>query len=132
MERVFLDANVLFSAAYKSTRLRLLWKLPDVQLVFSTYAVREAELNLKHIRPEAVGELIELLKKVEILSVTNLKPLPSSISLVEKDVPILQAAIFTKATYLLTGDVRHFRNLFGVTVAGVVILPPAEFFKGKD
>jgi hypothetical protein len=52
MERVFLDANVLFSAGYKSTRLRLLGTLPDVILLSSDYAVREAELNLKQFRPE--------------------------------------------------------------------------------
>lgn len=132
MERVFLDANVLFSAAYKRTRLRLLWDLPDVQLVSSAYAVREAELNLEQTRPEAMGELTELLKKVEILSVTNLELLPPSISLIEKDIPILQAAIGTKATHLLTGDVRHFGNLFGQSVEGVVILPPAQYLRGKD
>ncbi|MBW4616734.1 MAG: hypothetical protein KME21_26500 [Desmonostoc vinosum HA7617-LM4] len=96
MERVFLDANVLFSAAYKSTRLRLLWRLPDVQLISSAYAVREAELNLEQIRPEALSELTELLKKVEIVITINLEPLLPSISLVEKDVPILQAAIGSK------------------------------------
>lgn len=132
MERVFLDANILFSAAYKSTRLRLLWKLPNVQLVSSRYAVKEAELNLEQSRPEAIGELTELLKKVEILTVNYLEPLPPSISLVEKDAPILQAAIVTKATHLLTGDFRHFGSLFGVTVEGVLIVPPGEYLKGKD
>lgn len=47
MKLVFLDANVLFSAAYreKSGRLRL-WNLPGVKLITSAYAAREAIVNL--------------------------------------------------------------------------------------
>jgi hypothetical protein len=37
-----------------------------------------------------------------------------------------------KATHLLTGDIKHFGSLFGVTVEGVLILPPAEYLKGKE
>jgi hypothetical protein len=132
MERVFLDANVLFSAGYKSTRLRILWTLPDATLLSSDYAVREAELNLSRFKPEAVEELNRLLKGVTISPQTQLPPLPANIALVQKDAPILQAAIGVQATHLLTGDVKHFGHLFGVTVQGVLILPPAEYLKGKE
>lgn len=132
MERVFLDANVLFSAGYKSTRLRILWTLPNVTLLSSEYAVREAELNLSRFKPEAVEELNRLLKGVTISPQTQLPPLPANITLVQKDAPILQAAIGVQATHLLTGDVKHFGHLFGVTVQGVIILPPAEYLKGKE
>lgn len=131
MERVFLDANVLFSAGYKSTRLRILWTLTDVTLLSSEYAVREAELNLSRFKPEAVEELNRLLKGVTISPQIQLPPLPANIALVEKDAPILQAAIGVQATHLLTGDVKHFGHLFGVTVEGVLILPPAEYLKDK-
>ena len=131
MERVFLDANVLFSAAYKNTRLRTLWTLPEVALLSSDYAVREAELNLSQFRPETVGKLRELLLGVTISSFAQLPPLPAGITLVEKDAPILQAAIRVQATHLLTGDVKHFGPLFRVAVQGVLILPPAEYLKGK-
>ena len=132
MERVFLDANVLFSAGYKSTRLRILWTLTDVTLLSSEYAVREAELNLSRFKPEAVEELNRLLKGVTISPQIQLPPLPANIALVEKDAPILQAAIGVQATHLLTGDVKHLGHLFGVTVEGVLILPPAEYLKGKE
>ena len=47
MDRVFLDANILFSAAYRPTsRLLQLWSLPDVELLTSPYAVEEARRNL--------------------------------------------------------------------------------------
>ncbi len=132
MERVFLDANVLFSAGYKSTRLRILWTLPDVILLSSDYAVREAELNLKQFRPEVVVALKELLKGVTISSFAQLPPLPADITLVEKDAPILQAAIGVQATHLLTGDIKHFGPLFGVTIQGVLILSPAKYLKDKE
>jgi predicted nucleic acid-binding protein len=131
MERVFLDANVLFSADYKSTRLRILWTLPNVTLLSSEYAVREAELNLSRFKPEAVEELKCLLTGVTVSRQIQLPPLPANIALVEKDAPILQAAIGVQATHLLTGDVKHFGHLFGVTVEGVLILPPAEYLKDK-
>lgn len=47
MDRVFLDANVLYSAAYsRDAGLQRLWKLPQVELLTSAYAVGEARRNL--------------------------------------------------------------------------------------
>ncbi len=47
MDRLFLDANVLFSAAYREDAgLVELWKLEDVELVTSAYAFEEARRNL--------------------------------------------------------------------------------------
>ena len=42
-------------------------------------------------------------------------------------VPILLAAIEGGATHLLTGDREHFGPYFRLEVAGVLILPPAEY-----
>jgi len=45
--RVFLDANVLFSAVYRGDAgLLKLWKLTDVILITSAYAATEARVNL--------------------------------------------------------------------------------------
>jgi predicted nucleic acid-binding protein len=45
--RVFLDANVLFSAAYKEdSSLLAFWKADKFSLVSSEYAVIEARRNL--------------------------------------------------------------------------------------
>ena len=44
MDQVFLDVNVLFSAAYRvDTPLRKLFSLPNVMLVTSAYALEEAK-----------------------------------------------------------------------------------------
>lgn len=83
------------------------------------------------MRSGAVDDLKRLLTGVMVSRQIELPPLPANIVLVEKDAPILQAAIGVQATHLLTGDVKHFAHLFGVTVEGVLILPPAEYLKYK-
>ncbi len=130
MDRVFLDANVLFSAAYKPTsRLRELWTLPHVTLLSSSYAVAEAEVNLAKARTDAVQELEALLEQVVVVKILDTGALPEGVTLVEKDRPILLAAISVKASHLLTGDLRHFGHLFNIRIEGVLILPPAEYLK---
>lgn len=132
MDRVFLDANILFSAAYKPTsRLRALWVLPHVTLLSSSYAVAEAEVNLAKGQPLAVKELEALLEQVVVMKVLDTGALPKDVTLVEKDRPILLAAINVKASHLLTGDQQHFEHLFNVSVEGVLILPPAEYLKRR-
>ena len=43
VDRVFLDANVLFSAAYsEGSRLRELWRLAETELLTSAFALEEA------------------------------------------------------------------------------------------
>jgi hypothetical protein len=52
LDRVFLDANVLYSAAYlKLSGLIRLWNLDEVQLLRSAYAIEEARRNLAMDRP---------------------------------------------------------------------------------
>jgi len=60
MARLFLDANVLFSAAYRSdTGLLKLWKLREVVLCSSRYALEETRIDLNHevqrTRPSEAG-----------------------------------------------------------------------------
>jgi hypothetical protein len=93
VDRVFLDANILFSAAYRPyAGLRQLWEVPDVELVTSAYAVEEARRNLD--RPEQRAALQVLLQSVEVLATSPGDP-PSAvpIELAEKDRPILAMAV---------------------------------------
>ncbi|MDY0001326.1 MAG: PIN domain-containing protein [Polyangia bacterium] len=124
-DRVFLDANVLFSAAWReSSGLLRLWALPEVELMTSAYAAEEARVNLQE---EAQRErLAELIGRLQVAS-GGLAELPAEVVLAEKDRPILAAAIAAGATHLLTGDVSHFGKLFGKAVKGVLILRPAEY-----
>jgi hypothetical protein len=47
MDRLFLDANVLFAAAWRpKAALARLWELGDAELLSSDYAIEEARRNL--------------------------------------------------------------------------------------
>jgi hypothetical protein len=121
---------VLFSAAYKTdTRLLQLWKLKDVALFSSGYAVQEARINLPHEDQRTrLNKLTVLLDLVD----TSHGTLPRGITLPEKDVPILLAAIEARCTYLLTGDVRHFGPYLGKKIGGIQIALPAQYLRLRD
>ena len=130
MDRVFLDANVLFSAAYRvETPLRTLFTMPRAQLVTSAYALEEARRNLSAEQQQA--ELERLCRSVEVVSVLPPQGELSVLAkLPENDRPILWAAISVRATHLLSGDFKAFGCLYGQTINGVSIMPPAVYLKG--
>lgn len=102
-----------------------LWLLPDTLRCTSDYALEEARRNLRSAEQQArLGDLL-----VDMSVVEGLVPLPEAIELVAKDRPILQAAIYSRATHLLTGDKRHFRHLDGHRVAGVLIQRPGDYLR---
>ena len=127
MDRLFLDANVLFSAAYRSnTGLLELWKLKEVVLCSSRYALEEARINLNSEVQRT--RLVRLAGKVQLFEPGE-HGVPHGVVLPEKDVPILLAAIEAHATHLLTGDVRHFGSHFDKRVEGVLVLLPGEYLR---
>lgn len=129
MDRLFLDANVLFSAAYKSdSRLLSLWAVRNVSLCSSYYALQEARINLS--REDQWKRLSELSGARELFTAEQ-SALPPGILLPNKDAPILLAAIEARATHLLTGDARHFRPYFGKTIEGIVIIQPGEYLRRR-
>ena len=129
MDRLFLDANVLFSAAYRpDARLLQLWKLPDVALCASHYVIEEARINLAELdQRERLGRLTRVLHLFDAVA----GKIPREISLPEKDVPIMLAAIEAHATHLLTGDVRHFGRYFGKRIGGILIMLPAAYLRSR-
>ncbi len=127
MDRLFLDANVLFSAAYRpGAGLLRLWRLPKVVLCSSRYALEEARANLS--TDSQRSRLATLCAALEFFE-SESGELPAGASLPEKDSPILLAAIAARATHLITGDLRHFGPYFGKKLAGVAILPPADYLR---
>lgn len=126
MDRLFLDANILFSAAYgTNARLLRLWELERVELDTSDFAVEEAHRNLRtHHQRE---RLSRLLTGMRIVQESEHFTLPRGVLLPEKDRPILLAAIDASATHLLTGDFEHFGPYYRDVIGGVKILPPAEY-----
>lgn len=130
MDRLFLDANILFSAAYRpDSGLRRLWEIAGVQLITSTYAEEEARRNLgTSVQHATLDELLRHIKVLLLQPGSSL--LPAGLELPDNDRPILEAAIFSQATHLLTGDMKAFGAYYGCAIAGVLILPPSAYLRG--
>ncbi len=125
---MFLDANVLFSAAYlPEAGLRRLWRTHGIRLIASAYAVEEARFNLQE--PDARQRLERLVEDVEVVPEGPERPMPPGVVLPAEDRPILLSAIAAGAVFLLTGDRRHFGPHYGKRIEGVLILPPGEFLR---
>ena len=124
--RVFLDANILFSASKPKSRIRALIDLASQhgESITNAYAVEEARRNLALKQPAFVAELDKLTEKLKIVTALSAK---IEIKLPPKDVPILAGAIAGSATHLLTGDERDFGAYFGKTIQGVKIVSPQIF-----
>jgi hypothetical protein len=133
VDRPFLDANVLFSAAYQPANpIRALWQLADTELLTSALAIREAQDALAQKRPARLPDLAALLAGVT--QVPDPPPgltLPAGMQLPSKDQPIFLAALYAQATHLLTGDLKHFGAYLGQTIAGILILRPAVYLQGR-
>jgi predicted nucleic acid-binding protein len=130
MDRLFLDANILFSAAYRADAGLLdLWKLKNVTLCTSPYALEEARINLLE---DGQKERLTRLATVLEFNDAALHELPQGISLPEKDVPIMLAAIEARASHLITGDLRHFGPYFGKKISGVLIVLPGDYLKSRS
>lgn len=131
MDRLFLDANVLFSAAYRpGAGVVRLWHTPEAVLITSEYAVEEARRNLSG--PDQLLRLDELLESVErIPAVTPAPELREGVELRDKDWPILAGAVASNATHLITGDVRDFGTYFGRRLLGVLVQTPAAYLTSR-
>lgn len=129
MDRLFLDANVLFSASYRpNAGLLEFWKLSNAVLCSSRYALAEAEINLTgDVQRRRLAKLAANLEFTDAI----LRQLPAGVFLPEKDRPILLAAIDAQATHLITGDLRHFAPLFGKRIEGVWIMTPSQYLKSR-
>jgi uncharacterized protein len=127
--QLFLDANVLFSAAYRANSgLRVLWTDGETaRLLTTSYAVEEARRNL----PDAAARarLVDLLRGVTLVMDVLAGNLPDTVRLPEKDRPILLSAIAANATHLITGDRMHFGPYFGKRIAGILIERPADYLQ---
>jgi len=130
VDRLFLDANVLFSAAYREDAgLAKFWELDDVELVTSAYAFEEARRNLSD--EEQIERLQTLVGQLSIVPESDVE-LPNGVELKEKDVPILQAALASDASHLLTGDRRDFGRYFGKRLAGVLVMSPRHYLESRE
>ncbi len=130
MDRLFLDANILFSAAYREdSGLLQLWKLLDVELITSAFALEEARRNLDS--EDQKTRLNSLMQDLEVMPERRDLDLPQGIDLVEKDKPILAVALAAGATHLITGDLRHFGNYFGKWIRQTLVVTPRDYLSSR-
>jgi predicted nucleic acid-binding protein len=126
--RVFLDANILFSAAKSDGAVRELLTRMSAGghvPVADSYVVAEARRNLEAKGAEALTALDALLIQVELAAYqwTALPPKTAAL-LPEKDQPVLAAAFRLQCEALVTGDRKHFGKLYGRIIDGVAIHSP--------
>jgi predicted nucleic acid-binding protein len=127
--RIFLDANILFSAARADGAIRqMLTLLQNAKhsCWVDAFVLEEARRNLAAKAPSGLAELETML---EGFHTATMQPrdlaLEAGFPLPEKDRPVLSAAIRAKCDALVTGDRAHFGPLYGQCLHGVTICSPA-------
>jgi len=126
--RIFLDANILFSAAKSDGAARLLLNLlrkAGHECCVDGYVTEEARRNLAAKAPGGLAALEALLPRLQREGAQHADAaLEAALPLPEKDRPVLAAAIRHGCAALVTGDRSHFGPLYGKTLHGVAIHSP--------
>ena len=132
--RVFLDANILFSAGKSDGAIRQLLRhltLAKHTLVADSYVQLEAQRNIAaKADAQAVRDLDALLSKVDISAVQFTQSSPAlqaaALWLPEKDRPVLLVAMVLACDVLVTGDSTHFGPGYGKRFEGVTVCSPRQ------
>jgi hypothetical protein len=133
VRRIFLDANVIFTAAHNPTGkaallIELAAQLPW-QIVTSRLAEEEARRNLENKYPQSLPRLATILAGMEIIP--GGEGLNCPLDLPAKDRPIFEATLLIGATHLLTGDIGHFGPHMNMPdkTSGIIVQTVADFFR---
>lgn len=133
--RVFLDANVLFTAAHnpegKAALVIELGRRGHWALATSRYALEEARRNLDRKLPHSLDGLSLLLRGVRLVDHRPALRFPAALA--GKDQPIFQAAVDWDATHLLTGDMKDFGAFMNKPeeTFGIVVQTVADFLRAR-
>ena len=129
--RLFLDANILFTAAHnpngKAALVISLGQAGLLQLATSSYTRAEAHRNLQRKYPACVEIFEQQLATICLVAESDQGICPDGLA--EKDCPIYRAAQASKADVLLTGDIRDFGFLMNAPnkTEGLLIQTVADF-----
>jgi len=131
--RVFLDANILFSAAKTDGAVRrFLKQLIEAghTCVADDYVVAEARRNLMRKGAQEVAVLEALLPRLELAAaVAGADSVREVAWLPPKDRPVLASANRQRCDALLTGDRSDFGSGYGRIFAGVAIHSPRSLLE---
>jgi predicted nucleic acid-binding protein len=126
--RIFLDANILFSAAKSEGFVRRLLDLLAADghtLCADAYVGEEARRNLATKGASGLPALQALLDRIEVAPIyADPTAVAAAAALPEKDRPVLAAAARLGCHALVTGDRTHFGRFYGRRLAGVAIHSP--------
>jgi hypothetical protein len=119
--KVFLDANILFSASDEKSATRRLLDLLSHRgtPITSPHAWEEARRNLVLKRPHLLSGLENLRPMVTLTYAFAYSP---DLEVAEKDKPILAGAIGAACTHLWTSDRLHFGAWYGKCLHSVLIV----------
>ena len=129
--KLFLDANVLFTAAHnRSGKAAFVIELAGEgywQVVTSILAIEEARRNLEIKFPSALDAFESLMDAVGVVPAIFDETCP--LELLQKDVPIFLSALGAGCTHLLTGDLKHSGKFMNAPkhTSGVLIETVAGF-----
>ena len=132
--RIFLDANVLFTAAHnpkgKAAFTIELGGTGHFLLFTSDAAFEEAKRNLAVKYPDCLPLLDDFLGRITLFTADLSAPFPAGLP--PKDAIIFQAAVACHATHFLTGDLQHFGPFMNQPDAtnSIVIQTVSEFLAG--
>lgn len=136
--RLFLDANILFTAAHdphgKAALVIEIGQSGVWQLATSGYAAEEARRNIARKFPACLDRLEALLAEIgRVAEAPADMQITGPEGLAEKDVPIYYAAVACRADVLLTGDLRDFGFLMNAPekAGGLLIQTVADFLAGR-
>lgn len=141
--RLFLDANILFTAAHNPKgKAALVIELGQAglwQLVTSAYALEEARRNLALKFPDRLEQLDALAQGLRMspdaadANTTREVATSCPVGLPDKDCPIYRAAHACRADILLTGDLRDFGFLMNDRnkAGGLLIQTVANFLNAR-
>lgn len=134
--KLFLDANVLFTAAHNPNgKAALVIELAGDRVweaLTSSFAVEEARRNLESKFPDALDAIESLLKVVDVVPTVFDETCP--IELPERDVPIFLSALRAGCIHLLTGDRKDFGKHMNAPerTSGLMIQTVAELLVAPD
>jgi len=128
--RIFLDANILFSAAKSDGAVRQLLRLlaqAGHTLVADGFVATEAQRNLAAKAPPAALDALQALLVAVELAPAQVAALAAELAawLPDKDRSVLLAAIAMGCDALVTGDRTHFGAGYGRAFGPVTVYSPA-------
>ena len=132
--KVFLDSNVIFSAAYsgkEKSRSYLFFELQTLNIIkiyISNLVKFESIHNIKIKKPEKLDFLNELLSKADIIEDVDVyyefaKNLP------ENDRIILSSAVYHDIDFFITGNTKDFLTFYNKKLKNTLILTPKDFLE---